>query len=58
MKNWEKKIIEGAQELVDMTNETLDYGFKLEECFPATSYKLISLGHGKYSRMKIEITLD
>lgn len=57
MKTWEEAITEGAQELIEMTKDTLDFGFRFEECFPATAYKRIYLGNGEFKRIKIEITL-
>ena len=58
MKHWEEVMTEGTQELIEMTKDTLDFGFEFEECFPATAYKRINLGNGNFKRIKIEITLE
>lgn len=57
MKNFEEKMIEGAQGIIDLTKECVnDFGCKFDECFPATTYKIITV-EGKEYRLKMEVIL-
>lgn len=57
----EKKAIETAineavKSIVELMDDTVNYGFTIQEAFPAESYKLVKI-NGKDYRMKFEVSL-
>ena len=56
--NFDEKLREAIEEIIKLQNDSVEtFGEKLEECFPAMSGKLITIGKKEYC-MKIEITLN
>ena len=52
----ETAINEAAKSIMEVVEDTLDFGFSVIETFPAESYKLVTI-NGKDYRMKLEISL-
>ena len=38
MKKFEEKIMDATKNLVNITEDTVNFGFDFSECFPATTY--------------------
>lgn len=51
-----EKIIKGANDIINITNDCLEMGCTFEETFPATSYVEVE-AEGKTFLMKIEVTI-
>ena len=56
MKNFEEKIMDAAKNLVNITEDTVNFGFEFPECFPATTY-LQYEKDGKSYVMKLELSI-
>lgn len=56
MDNFERKMHEGAENIIGVVNDTLMFETDFRECFPATTYVIVEKNGKKY-RLKLEATL-
>ena len=56
MDNFERKMHEGAENIIGVVNDTLMFEFDFRECFPATTYVIVEKNGKKY-QLKLEATL-
>lgn len=52
-----RKMMESAtKEFITLTEDTLEFDFPIEECFPTTLHKSVKID-GEMKRFKIEISM-